>query len=241
MDAYQLGNSLARQAQQVMQTVTRWLESGALDIPRPLRERATEQLGLLRGAIVDFDYVSYIGEAVQAEGAMSSHYAELCQVARLIGAESRFGPSPPGQWDTSFSPPEPRMLRLLTDAGLDFARPDPRLAWNVFKQYAAEPVFCEADYLVFQVGDWSAQPGAYLGFVRTFRLPPQDQRGNRFEHLRVEFETDTDGLGFPAVVRRSFDFSTLAEFFQQVEGLREFEAGVAYPQWSFQVWYDNGA
>jgi hypothetical protein len=40
------------------------------------------------------------------------------------------------------------------------------------------------------------------------------------------------------VVRHSFDFSTLAEFFKQVESLREFEEAMAYSQWSFRVGYE---
>jgi hypothetical protein len=237
MDAYQWGDALGTQANQVMQTVTRWLESPALDIPQLLRQRAAQQMELLRAAIVDFGYASFVGEAMEAGSRMSTHYAELCQVACLIGAASRFGPAPPGQWDTRFAPPQPRMIRLLTDTGLDFAWADPRLAWKAFKQYAAEPVFCEADYLTFQVGDRSWGTGAYLGFTRTFRLVPHDKGGNRYGHLRVEFETTANRLGFPPVVRHSFAFGTFAEFFEQVESLPEFEAGTAYPEWSFQVSY----
>jgi hypothetical protein len=35
---------------------------------------------------------------------------------------------------------EDRLRQLLRDAGLDFERPSPLLAWEVFKRFATEPV-----------------------------------------------------------------------------------------------------
>src|SRR6202022_1619795 len=64
----------------------------------------------------------------------------------------------------------PAFERMLADAHFDAARPEARLAWRVFKAFAATPVECADDALLFQCGTYSftGEPLFQVDFTRQF-------------------------------------------------------------------------
>lgn len=59
--------------------------------------------------------------------------------------------------------------RMLTIAGFDKERPDPLLAWRVFKDFAEIPVECAEDGLLFQCGTFSFIVPRWRRFSRGWR------------------------------------------------------------------------
>jgi hypothetical protein len=134
-----------------------------------------------------------------------------------------------------------RLRQLLTDAGFNADRPDPAVAWAMFKRFAAEPVDMQTTELWFEAadGDPATDSPAYFDFVRMFMHYPDD--GAEWgEQITAHF-TAPPGVQ-PGLRGRSVqaaDVSDLAAWFAAVEALPAFRAGVGYTGWSFEVRIDG--
>lgn len=132
------------------------------------------------------------------------------------------------------TPEESELLlrRLLAEAGVDEAHPDPAAAWEVFKRYAAVPAECARDYLFLQVGDGRPEYGSdgYFDFTREFEM--RGASGDEpvwFEQVGVEFKVPLPlRLGVGTVTLYSVDFPDYASFFAAVEELPAFRAGLVF-------------
>jgi hypothetical protein len=133
------------------------------------------------------------------------------------------------------------LQQLLRDAGVDEHNPDPVIAWEVFKLFAAVPVECARDYLFFQVGDGDPQHGlpGYFDYVREFEM--RGASGDEpvwFEQVHIEFIVPPAlRLGVGSVTKFSVDFSDLGAFFAAVERLAEFQAGLTFKGFALSVYH----
>jgi hypothetical protein len=134
-----------------------------------------------------------------------------------------------------------RLRQLLADAGFDPDRPDPTVAWEVFKRFATEPVDVQTTELWFEAadGDPAEEFPAYFDFVRMFMHYPDD--GAEWgEQITVHFTAP------PAVrlgmVRGTVQAEHVADpvaWFRAVEASPSFRAGVGYTGWEFEVRIDG--
>ncbi len=86
---------------------------------------------------------------------------------------------------------ESLLRKMLRQAGVDQACPDPAAAWEVFKRYAVVPVNCDRDYLFFQVGDGHPEYGLDRYFDDTREFEMRGIRGDEpvwFEQVHIEFK-----------------------------------------------------
>ncbi len=121
----------------------------------------------------------------------------------------------------------------LLDAGFDFSKPDPALAWEVFKACAAEPVECYDSYLF-----WEAASD-YFDFVREFRHYTENE-AVWHEQLTIHFTCSLPAsLDVQPVKVFSRDFSDHEGFFTAVEGRPEFLKGLAFDRWSVELRIDS--
>ncbi len=133
-----------------------------------------------------------------------------------------------------------QLRQQLLDAGFDPARPEPVLAWEVFKRFATEPVEAETTELWFEAGDGdpAKDAPAYFDFVRMFVHYPED--GAEWgEQITAHF-TGSPGvrLGLGGSVHAA-DVTDLSSWFRAVEALPSFKAGLAFAGWSFEVRIDG--
>ncbi|MCI0461496.1 MAG: hypothetical protein L0Z62_31480 [Gemmataceae bacterium] len=136
-----------------------------------------------------------------------------------------------------------RLVQLLRDSGFNFAHPNPALAWEVFKQFSAEPVECDDDYLFFEAADGDKKHGwgGYFDFVREYRMPlPGDDAATWYEQLTAHFTNELpDELRIQPVSLHSPHFPDRDSFFRAVEQLPAFRKGLAFPRWAFEVRLDG--
>jgi len=115
--------------------------------------------------------------------------------------------------------------RMLTIAGFDSERPDALLAWRVFKEFAAIPVECADDALLFQVGTYSftGQRLFHLDFTRQFTHEEDGEyAGMEQLHCTVYYAPapELDALQGDLWSEQG---GPLQEFFARVEAMPEFE------------------
>jgi hypothetical protein len=136
-----------------------------------------------------------------------------------------------------------RLRQLLLDAGLDIARPDPALTWQVFKRFAIEPVESaggrECEEVWFEAGDGDPANGfpGYFDFVRQF-LQDTEAGAEFHEQITAHF-TCPPGvrLGLRGSIAAE-DLADLPAFFRAVEASASFRAGLAFSGWSLEVRVD---
>jgi hypothetical protein len=136
---------------------------------------------------------------------------------------------------------ELRLLQMLREAGVDEARPNPAAAWEVFKRFAALPVECARDYLIFQVGDGHPEHGSdgYFDYTREFEM--RGASGDEpvwFEQVHIEFKVPPPlRLGVGTVTRFSDDFPDYEAFFAAVEQMPAFRAGLGFAGFVLSVYH----
>lgn len=140
---------------------------------------------------------------------------------------------------------EARLKQLLNAAGGDARRPNPLDAWRVFKQFAAEPVDCAEDGLLFQCGvyDFSGAKRFHFDLVRQFTVADEHGDYDHMEQLHCEFTcAPTPALRKckAGVWREEFDDDT-DQFFAAVENMPEFQAGTQAQaaDWSLSIWRET--
>src|SRR5688500_8667660 len=133
---------------------------------------------------------------------------------------------------------------MLIDAGLRFDRPDPALAWEVFKRFVLVPVesaggpACEEVW--FEACEGRPEEGwpGYFDFVRQFL---QDTEGGAefHEQITAHFSCAPSAwVGISAGGSVGVDLAGLPESFAAVESSPAFKAGLGFAGWSFEVRVD---
>lgn len=127
---------------------------------------------------------------------------------------------------------------MLDEAGFDFSKPDPKLAWEVFKRFVREPVECADDGILFECGVFGSDDSPFtMDFVRQFSYEV-DGHYSHMEQLRC-------GFGCPATSELknlkknlwAYDYKTLEEYFAAVENLPEFQIAMSQSKadWTCEV------
>jgi len=133
---------------------------------------------------------------------------------------------------------EKRLKAMLADAGFDMKRPNPQLAWDVFKSFMQEPVDCADDGVLFECGiyDFTGKELFTWGLVRQFSIDV-DGEYDHMEQLHCTFRcAPTKELRKLEISLWAYDFGTMHEYFSKVEGLNEFQSPLQSPQnWTCEV------
>lgn len=123
---------------------------------------------------------------------------------------------------------ESHFRRMLHQAGFSGQQPDALLAWRVFQEFAAVPVDCADDALLFQCGvhDFTGRARFHFGFVRQFTFE-EDGEYDHMEQLDCSllFEPDAE-LHRLETNLWSYDFGSFQAFFSAVEDLPEFHGAL---------------
>ncbi len=128
---------------------------------------------------------------------------------------------------------EAAMRRRLIDVGFDFERPDPALAWTVFKEFAAVLVQCHDSYLFWETAS------DYFDFVREF-CHYSEASNVWSEQVTIHFTcSPPDSLDVKPVVIFSIDHADYESFFQAVEARSEFLKGLAFNRWVAELRIDG--
>ena len=133
---------------------------------------------------------------------------------------------------------EARLRQLLSET--DCARPHPSLVWEAFKRFAVEPGEAETVEVFFEAGDGSPGDGspAYFDFVRGFRHYPAHGAACD-EQITAHFTADPSvQLGLGGVIQAKH-MADLPAFFREVEASPQFQAGLAFQEWCFEVRVDG--
>jgi hypothetical protein len=118
----------------------------------------------------------------------------------------------------------PTLKRMMVESGVDSQKPVPRAGWEVFKRFAARPVYCASDGLLFQCGvyEFTGKPMFHFDFVRQFRIE-KDGDYDHMQQLHIEFLFEpTPQTGEMHFDKWSFDFRSLEEWFRFIEARPEF-------------------
>src|SRR5262249_55261309 len=130
---------------------------------------------------------------------------------------------------------------LLLDAGFDDTGPNPALAWEVFKRFAAEPVDARTTELWFEAadGDPASDSPAYFDFVRGF-AHDSEEGAEWGEQITAHFTAPPNvRLGLRRGSVQAKDVGDLPGWFAAVEASRSFRAGSGFAGWSFEVRIDG--
>lgn len=121
--------------------------------------------------------------------------------------------------------------RMLAEAGFERSRPDPALAWRVFKGFSAVPVAAATDGLLFQCGTYafSGAPLFEFDFTRQFTQEEDGEQVGMEQLALTLYFAPTDELRALKTNLWSFGFASTAEFFAAVEALPEFRAVLGGP------------
>jgi hypothetical protein len=115
------------------------------------------------------------------------------------------------------------MRQMMQSSGMTPQNATPSKTWEVFKRFAKRPVDCEQDGLLFECGtsEFQGKPVFIFDFVRQFEIEKRGEPELHQVHVDFRFELAPEFEGLKTN-KWSSDFKDADEFFQFVEGLREF-------------------
>jgi hypothetical protein len=133
---------------------------------------------------------------------------------------------------------------MLLDAGFRFDRPDPALAWEVFKRFVFVPVESAGgrayEEVWFEACDGRHGEGwsGYFDFVRQFL---QDSEGGAEFHEQITAHFTCEPTARVGILKGSsvgVDLAKLPGSFAAVESSPAFQSGLGFTGWSFEVRVD---
>lgn len=134
---------------------------------------------------------------------------------------------------------EAHLKTMLEEAGLDMTKPNPLVAWNVFKAFANEPVNCAQDddfFFACGVFDFTGENLFYLEFGRQFAID-KDSDDERWEQLHIVFTCKpTKDLASLNTKLRTEDFPNKDTFFTKIAELAESRQVTNQTSWHCKVY-----
>jgi hypothetical protein len=115
--------------------------------------------------------------------------------------------------------------KMIAKEKFNLEKPNPRLAWEIFKEFSIIEVVCNDDALLFECGifNFTGENLFYLEFVRQFSFNDDDGEYDHMEqfHFTTLYKPykELEGL---KMNKWSFDFNSFEEFFQYIESLDAF-------------------
>lgn len=128
---------------------------------------------------------------------------------------------------------EGELKKMLLRAGFDFDSPDPKLGWNVFKEFCARPVEEVDNDFLWQMGcyDFTGERLCYLDFVRQFSFS-EDGEYSHMEQLHLEFTATPTEVLLPLERNEwAFGYPSLSDYFKKVESFPEFQMALKHNSW----------
>ena len=121
-----------------------------------------------------------------------------------------------------------RFDRMLADAGFDRLRPDPAVAWRVFKEFSAVPVAAATDGLLFQCGtyDFTGELLFECDFTRQFTHEEDGEYVSMEQLSCTVYFRPADELASLKAELWSFAFDSPEAYFAAVESLPEFRSAL---------------
>lgn len=128
---------------------------------------------------------------------------------------------------------------MLEQAGLDFASPNPKLAWQVFKDFARLPIDSEgikAGSVTFELSHYADRDDElWIGFSRDVHFAGEDGKAVASTavgcHLRHTVPDKLIGINKAFGSSRLDDFQ---QYFKMVEGRSEFQICMQLPDWKWE-------
>lgn len=136
---------------------------------------------------------------------------------------------------------EARLLEILNSCSFELGSPDPNTAWVAFQKFVLEPVECEDDGILFQIGcyDFTGEALCYFDFVRQFVITDEDGEYEHMEQIHIQFTCKpTPELMNLEATLWAYDFQSLDEYFEKVQSLPEFQAGARHPSWKCEIYQE---
>ncbi|MBP1920891.1 hypothetical protein [Youngiibacter multivorans] len=108
---------------------------------------------------------------------------------------------------------------MLNESGFDFDNPNPKLAWDVFKEFSNIKVDVSDDALLFQCGEYDHTGETLFHFelVRQFSFEV-DEEYDHMEQLRltIYYKPNEELKGLDKTVW-TYDYNSKDEFFNELE------------------------
>lgn len=117
------------------------------------------------------------------------------------------------------------LIKMLNESDFDFNKPDPKLAWENFKEFFNIKVDCADDALFFQCGvyNFTGEDLFHFEFVRQFVFEI-DGEYDHMEQLRLTiYYKPSKELQDLTINSWSCDCNTIEEFFSKVENMSSFK------------------
>lgn len=114
---------------------------------------------------------------------------------------------------------------LLQKAGFSAVKPDPVVAWNIFKEFSKVKVDCADDSLLFQCGvyNFTGEDLFHWSLVRQFSF----EKHGEYDHMEqlecVIYYAPCLELKNIETNLWSSDCDSIDDFFKRVENLKEFQ------------------
>ena len=131
-----------------------------------------------------------------------------------------------------------RLKQLLAESGFDMDHPHPRQGWEVFKQFANEPVNCADDTLhcEISVSEQTGTEQCYLVLSRRFEINDEEKFYDRLEIVRLIFVANpTEAVRQYRMSLSTGGYRSLEAYFVAVESLPAFQVVVADISWQCEV------
>jgi hypothetical protein len=115
------------------------------------------------------------------------------------------------------------LIKMLRESGFNFDSPDPKLAWEIFKNFFSTKVDCADDALLFQYGVYRDDGSFEFDFTTQF-IFEEDGEYDRMEqlHLTFYYRPNKELEDLNAHIW-TYDCDSINEFFSRVENMNNFK------------------
>ena len=129
-----------------------------------------------------------------------------------------------------------RLQVMLASNGFAMDDADPRVAWEVFKQFVRERVECADDTVSVHAGRVLHADGeqALLRLGRRFEINDEEKYYDRLEIVTLVFRSNPHNA-LEGVTLSTVGFRTLEKYFAAVESEAAFQAAVAHRPWTCAI------
>lgn len=122
------------------------------------------------------------------------------------------------------------LKEMLNRRGFNLGYPDPKIAWDAFKEFSKTKIECTDEALLFQCGiyNFTGKNLFHWGFVRQFSFDDEDGDYDHMEQLDlVIYYKPALELGKLEINLWSNKFNTWDEFFTAIEELEAFKVPIS--------------
>lgn len=117
-----------------------------------------------------------------------------------------------------------KLINLLREVEFDFHSPNPKIAWDVFKEFTNLHVQCDDDALLFQCGVYSftGKELFHFEFVRQFIFNVDGVYDHTEQLMLTMYFEKNQELQELETNLWTYDCESVGEFFSKVENMKHF-------------------